>query len=38
MPYILDLTFYKYGFEKHKEHIKGYTISKISKNYLNHYI
>ena len=28
MPYMLDLTFYKYEFEKSKEVIKGYTISK----------
>ena len=27
MPYILDLTFYIYEFDKHKEQIKGYTIS-----------
>ena len=28
-PYIMDLTFYRYEFEKAGEHIKGYTISKI---------
>ena len=36
MPYILDLTFYKYEFEKPKEVIKGYTgctISTISEIY-----
>ena len=27
-PYILDLAFYRYEFEKLKEVIKGYTISK----------
>ena len=27
-PYILDLTFYRYEFERNKEHIKGYTVSK----------
>ena len=26
MPYIMRLTFFKYEFEKDKEHIKGYTI------------
>ena len=31
MPYIMDLTFYNYEFEEHKEHIKGYTISRIDK-------
>ena len=30
MPYILYLTLYRYEFEKDKEHIKGYTISKIN--------
>ena len=33
MPYIMDFTFTKYDFEKNQEHIKGYTISKISKIY-----
>ena len=32
-PYIIDLTFYRYEFEKNKETIKGYTISEINKNY-----
>ena len=35
MPYILYLTFYRYEFEKTKEVIKGYTISKINKLYNN---
>ena len=26
MPYIMDLTFYKYGFQKNGEDIKGFTI------------
>ena len=33
MPYIMDLTFSKYYFEKPGEQIKGYTISKINKAY-----
>ena len=34
MPYIMELTFYRYEFEqRNKEHIKGYTISKIQKIY-----
>ena len=34
MPYIMDLTFYKYDFEnQNQEQIKGYTISKIDKTY-----
>ena len=32
-PYIIDLTFYRYEFEKNKETIKGYTISEINKIY-----
>ena len=28
VPYMLDLTFYSYGFKKSKEIIQGYTISK----------
>lgn len=32
-PYIIDLTFYRYEFEKDKETIKGYTISEINKIY-----
>ena len=31
--YVLDLTFYRYGFEKSKEVIKGYTCSKLSRTY-----
>ena len=31
LPYVLDLTSYRYEFEKSKEIIKGYTISKINK-------
>ena len=33
MSYILDLTFYRYDFEKNKEHIKGYAVYKINKIY-----
>ena len=33
VPYIMDLTFYRYEFEKNKETIKGYTISKINNIY-----
>ena len=32
-PYIIDLTFYRYEFEKDKETNKGYTISEINKIY-----
>ena len=32
-PYIIDLTFNRYEFEKDKETIKGYTISEINKIY-----
>ena len=38
MPYILDWTFYRYEVEKYNEAIKGYTISKVNNNVLNHYI
>ena len=31
VPYIMDLTFSKYDFEKNGEQIKGYTISEINK-------
>ena len=31
MPYILDVTFYRYGFKKPNEVIKGFTISKTNK-------
>ena len=30
MPYIVDLTFYRYEFEKAGDQIKGYSISKIN--------
>ncbi len=33
VPYIMDLTFAKYDFEKNKEHIAGYTNSKIKHIY-----
>ena len=33
MPHILDLTFYRYGFENSKEIVKRYTISKTNKDY-----
>ena len=33
MPYIMDLTFSKYGFETPGERITGYTISTINKIY-----
>ena len=32
-PYIIDLTFYRYEFEKNGETIKGYTISEINNIY-----
>ena len=32
MPYIMDLTFSKYDFEKPGERITGYTISSVNKN------
>ena len=35
MPYIMDLTFSKYDFEKPGERITGYTISTVSQNILN---
>ena len=38
MPYILDLTSYKYESGRNKEPIKGYTISKINKMLLDNYI
>ena len=31
--YIIDLTFYRYEFEKNGETIKGYTLSEINKMY-----
>ena len=33
VPYIMDITFRKYDFEKNGEQITGYSISEISKNY-----
>ena len=33
VPYIVDLTFSKYGFEKKGEQITGYSISEINKTY-----
>ena len=33
LPYILDITFRKYDFEKKGEQITGYSISEINKNY-----
>ena len=33
MPYIMDLTFSKYDFEKPGERITGYTISTTNTNY-----
>ena len=33
VPYIMDFTFTRYDFEKNKEQITGYTISKINKIY-----
>ena len=33
IPYIMDLTFKEYDFEKDNETIKGYTISEINKIY-----
>ena len=36
VPYIMDLTFSKYDFEKKGEQITGYSISEINKNLLNY--
>ena len=33
VPYIMDITFSKYGFEKNGEQITGYSISEINKIY-----
>ena len=33
VPYIMDLTFSKYDFEKNGEQITGYSISEINKIY-----
>ena len=35
VPYIMDITFKKYDFEKKGEQITGYSISDINKNVLN---
>ena len=36
VPYIMDLTFSKYDFEKHGEQITGYSICEINKNILSY--
>ena len=38
VPYIMDLTFSKYDFQKNGEQITGYSISEINKNLLSYYI
>ena len=38
VPYIMDITFRKYDFEKNGEQITGYSISEINKNILSYYI
>ena len=38
VPYIMDLTFSKYDFEKNDEQITGYSLSEINKNLLSYYI
>ena len=38
VPYIMDITFRKYDFEKEGEQITGYSISEINKNLLSYYI
>ena len=35
VPYIMDLTFSKYDFEKKGEQITGYSVSEINKELLN---
>ena len=37
-PYIMDITFRKYGFQKNGEQITGYSISEINKKLLSYYI
>ena len=37
-PYIIDLMFSKYDFEKKAKQITGYSISEINKNLLSYYI
>ena len=36
VPYIMDLTFTKYDFQKGGEQITGYSISEINKHILNY--
>ena len=38
VPYIMDITFRKYDFQKNGEQITGYSISEINKNSLSYYI
>ena len=38
VPYIMDITFKKYDFEKKGEQIIGYSISEINKKLLSYYI
>ena len=38
VPYIMDITFSKYDFQKNGEQITGYSISEINNNLLIHYI
>ena len=38
VPYIMDITFSKYDFQKNGEQITGYSISEINKNLLSYYI
>ena len=38
VPYIMDITFRKYDFQKSGEQITGYSISEINKNLLIYYI
>ena len=38
VPYIMDITFRKYDFEKKGEQITGYSISEINKNLLSYYM
>ena len=37
-PYIMDLTFSKYDFEKKGEQITGYSISEMNQNLSSYYI
>ena len=38
VPYIMDITFRKYDFQKNGEQIAGYSISESNKNLLSYYI